>query len=225
MNPAQNQHALEVAALAADYEQQGYTVHIRPDVEQIPLDLQGYYPDLLAEKDGQHLLILANNIQQPVPAISINRLQRVVENVKQLRGWKLLLVNYSPDYEAASMLQSPISWPDISNRITLAEHLRKSGEAEAAILLFWSALEALLRRHAEAVNLPLENLSVVALLDYLYSDADLSFEHFDQAKKLLAGRNKLAHGFPLSEAPQQASQLQMLLHNLSNEWLPTREAA
>lgn len=111
------------------------------------------------------------------------------------------------------------------SRVALAKHLRETGEAEAAILLFWSALEALLRRHAQSVELPLENLSVLALLDYLYSDADLSFEHFDQARKLLTGRNQLAHGFLLAEAPQQAVQLQGLIDDLANEWLPTREAA
>jgi len=103
--------------------------------------------------------------------------------------------------------------------------LREAGDAEAAILLFWSALEALLRRHAESLDLPLEQLSVRALLDYLYSDADLSYEHFDQAKKLLSGRNQVAHGFFLPEASQQARQLQSLIDELSDEWLLMRNVA
>ena len=224
MNPYQSQHEQEVATLAATYEKQGYTVRLRPNVEQIPLDLNGYYPDLLAEKEDEHLLIMAKSSRDPMP-ISISRLQSLVENVKRLPGWKFLLVNYSPEYEAASMLHIPLSWSDINSRVGLAKQLRESGEAEAAILLFWPALEALLRRHAESVELPLKNLSVVALLDYLYSDADLSYEHFEQARKLLAGRNQLAHGFPLPEASQQAIQLQRLVDDLSNEWIPTRTAA
>jgi hypothetical protein len=224
MNSLQHQHDSQVAALAADYESQGYKVHIKPAIEQIPLDLNGYYPDILAEKEDQHLLVLANNTRKPVP-ISISRLQSLIENVKQLPGWRFLLVNYSPEYDATSFARVPLTWPDIVSRVSLAKHLRETGEAEAAILLFWSALEALLRRHAESVDLPLEHLSVTSLLNYLYSDADLSFEHFDQAKKLLAGRNQLAHGFPLAEASQQATQLQGLIDDLSSEWLPTREAA
>ena len=224
MNPHQSRHEKEVATLAAAYEKQGYTVHLRPDVAQIPADLNGYHPDLLAEKADEHLLVMAKSSRDQMP-ISISRLQSLVENVKRVPGWKFLLVNYSPDYEAASLIQAPLSWSDINSRVDLAKQLRESGEAEAAILLFWPALEALLRRHAESVDLPLESLSVVALLDYLYSDADLSYEHFEQAKRLLTGRNQLAHGFPLPEANQQAVQLQRLVDDLSNEWIPTRTAA
>lgn len=224
MNSYQSPHEKEVAALAATYEKQGYIVRLRPAVEQIPLDLNGYYPDLLAEKDDEHLMVMAKSSRDPMP-IFISRLQSLVENVKRVPGWKFLLVNYSPEYEAASLLQIPLSWSDIINRVALAKQLRESGEAEAAILLFWPALEALLRRHAESMNLPLEHLSVRALLDYLYSEADLSYEHFEQAKNLLAGRNQLAHGFPLPEATQQAVQLQSLVDDLTHDWQPTRHAA
>ncbi|WP_210515383.1 hypothetical protein [Hymenobacter terricola] len=224
MNSAHRQHDIQVAALAESYRQQGYSVTAPPDRESVPFDLNGFRPDLLAEKEGQHLLILANNTQQP---ISISRLRELTETIKQQSalGWRLLLINYSAESAAGGLPQDPISWSTIVQRISQAKKLREAGEAEAAILLFWSALEALLRRHAESLGFPLEQLSVRALLDYLYSDADLSYEHFDQAKHLLSGRNKVAHGFPLPEAPQQASHLQTLIDELSDEWLPMRNVA
>ncbi|MFD1468654.1 hypothetical protein ACFQ48_10500 [Hymenobacter caeli] len=224
MNPSQRQHDIQVAALAESYRQQGYAVTAPPDMESVPFDLNGFRPDLLAEKQGQHLLILANNTQQP---ISIGRLRELSETIKQqpTPGWRLLLINYSPESVAGGLLQDPISWDNIIQRTGQAKKLREAGEAEAAILLFWSALEALLRRHAESLGFPLEQLSVRALLDYLYSDADLSYEHFDQAKMLLSGRNKVAHGFTLPEASQQANLLQNLIDELSGEWLPMRNVA
>lgn len=224
MNPSQRQHTIQIAALAESYRQRGYSVSAPADMESVPFNLNGYIPDLLAEKDGQHLLILANNTQQP---ISIDRLRELMETVKQQpeQGWRLLLINYSPENVAGGLPQDPISWSSIVQRIGQAKRLREAGEAEAAILLFWSAFEALLRRHAESLDLPLEQLSVRALLDYLYSDADLSYENFDQAKKLLSGRNQVAHGFSLPEASQQAHQLQSLIDKLSDEWLPMRNVA
>lgn len=224
MNYSQRQHDSQVAALADRYKQQGYHVSVPADMESVPFDLNGYIPDLLAEKNGQHLLILANNTKQP---ISISRLRDLMETIKQqpVPGWRLLLVNYSVESETDGLPLEPITWDSIVQRVAQAKRLREAGEAEAAILLFWSALEALLRRHAESVDLPLEHLSVRALLDYLYSDADLSYEYFDQAKKLLSSRNRLAHGFPVSEIHQQATQLQTLIDNLSSEWLPNRAAA
>ncbi len=222
MNSSQRQHDIQVIALAEKYKQQGYTVSIPADMESVPFDLYGYVPDLLAEKEGQHLLIVANNTKQPV---SISRLREVAELVNRQAGWRFLFVNTGPDTEAGPLPQSPISWASIVQRIAQAKHLGESGESEAAILLLWSAFEALLRRHAESMDLPLEQSSVWALLDYLYSEADLSYEHFEQAKKLLSGRNQLAHGFPLPEAPQQATQLQKLIDELSGEWLPVRNVA
>lgn len=222
MTPAQRQHETQVAALAANYRQQGYAVSVPADRERVPFDLHGYRPDLLAEKETEHLLVLANSANAP---LSIGRLQELTATVKQHPGWRLLLVNLSPGSEVAGIPQAPIPWSNIRERIDQAKQLREAGAAEAAILLFWSALEALLRRHAESVSLPLEHASVRALLDYLYSEADLSYEHFDQAKQLLAGRNRLAHGFPLPDAPQHAVQLQELINDLSNSWAPLHNAA
>ena len=212
----------KVAALAAQYQEQGYAVQREPAPDCIPFSLGNYRPDLLAEKAGEHLLIEVKNRLTPV---SIGRLRDIAELVNQQPGWRFLFVNAGPDSEDDHLPQEPLSWSSIASRIAQAKRLHQTGDSEAAILLLWSALEALLRRHAESMDLPLAHLSALALLDYLYSEADLSFEHFDQAKKLLAGRNQLAHGFPLSEAPQQAIQLQGLIDDLSRDWLPAREAA
>ena len=212
----------KAASLAAEYNKQGYVVQLYPTPDRIPFSLGGYQPDLLAEKEGEHLLIEIKN--QTVP-VSINRLQDVAEIVSKQPGWRFLFVNTGSESENTNLPQEPLAWSSIASRISQAKRLREVGEAEAAILLFWSALEALLRRHAESVGLPLEQLSVRALLDYLYSEADLSFEHYDEAKKLLVSRNQLAHGFPLPEATQQALQLQELVEDLSNDWLPARQVA
>ena len=222
MSPAQRQHATQVAALADQYRQQGYVVSVPADREAVPFDLQGYLPDLLAVKEQQHLLLLVNDGHG---AVSVSRLQQLVETAKQHPGWRVLLVNDAPESQGQGILQDPISWASITQRADQARQLRETGASEAAILLLWTAFEALLRRHAESLDMPLGHSSVRALLDYLYSDADLSYEQFEEAQRLLVGRNQLAHGFPLAEASQQATRLQTLLDELSGEWLPTRQAA
>lgn len=222
MNSFQTQHANRVAALAEQYRQQGFRVSVPADMESVPFLLNGYIPDILAEKPNENILIEVKGRSSPS---SISRLRDVTEIVKQHPGWRFLFVNTEPDSADDYLAQEPLSWDTIANRATQAKRLQEAGEPEASILLSWSALEALLRRHAERMGLPLAHASVPALLDYLYSEADLSYEHFEQAKQLLTSRNQLAHGFILAEAPQQASQLQGLLADLSNEWLPTREAA
>lgn len=222
MNPFQTQHDDKVAALAEQYRLQGFSVSVPADAESIPFDLNGYVPDILARKGTEYVLIEVKSVAAPA---SISRLRDVAEIVKQHAGWRFLFVNTSPDSAGNYLAQEPLPWDSIASRANQARRLHEAGEPEASILLSWSALEALLRRHAESMDLPLAHASVLALLDYLYSEADLSYEHFEQAKQLLAGRNQLAHGFTLPEAPKQAAQLQVLLADLSNEWLPTRKAA
>lgn len=218
---AQNERN-RVSTLAAEYRRQEYQVQIDPEPATIPFSLGTYRPDILAEKGDDHVLIEVKSYSAPA---SISRLRDVTEIVKQHTGWRFLFVNVGPDSADAYLAQEPLSWDNIASRATQARRLHEAGESEASILLSWSALEALLRRHAESIDLPLAHASVLALLDYLYSEADLSYEHFEQAKRLLTGRNQLAHGFPIQEASQQATQLQKLVSELANDWLPLRSAA
>lgn len=215
MKPVQpSPHAARVATLAAEYAANGYAVQLAPTA--LPFDLGGYVPDLLAEKDGEHLLIEVKDAAVPV---SFSRFREVVETVRQVPGWRFLLVaNPASEVTVLGLPPEPLAWPDIASRIQQAKRLHDAGESEAAILVFWSALEALLRRHAESIDLPIERLPVTALVDYLYSEAELSFEQFDRAKALMTGRNRLTHGFPLPEAQQNAAQLQGLIDELTNDW-------
>ncbi|RZK52359.1 MAG: hypothetical protein EOO59_13790, partial [Hymenobacter sp.] len=107
MSPAQRQHEHQVAALAASYAQAGYAVAVRPDPASIPFDLNGYQPDLLATKGEENLLLLVN----AGGAVSIGRLHDLAETVKQQPGWRLLVVNHSPEHAVAGIPQEPLPWP------------------------------------------------------------------------------------------------------------------
>lgn len=221
MNDSEQQYNAKVAALAVEYERNGYTVQRQPRAP-LPFDLGSYRPDLLAEKGDEHLVIEVKSSQAP---ISLSYFRDLVETIRQQPGWRFLLVIDSPTQDAASLLREPLSWQGITDRLAHAEHLQELGESEAATLIFWTALEGLLRRYAESIGLPLGHLPVTALLNYLYSEAELSFEQFDKAKKLMASRNQLAHGFQTQGAAQYASELQELIKELADNWWPTQRAA
>lgn len=222
MNRPPNQHETQLASLAADYEKQGYAVRRRPAPGSIPFDLNGFAPDLLAEKDAEHLLVLVKDSTTPV---SIGRLRDLTETVRQQPGWRFILVNAAPESEAFGLPGEPLSWQGIADRIAHAKRLQELGELEAAFLVSWSALEALLRRHVESVNLPIEHLPVRALIDYLYSEAELSFEQFEKAKSLAVNRNQLAHGFQVSEVGKSVVHLLELIEALLTTWQPIRQAS
>ena len=219
-----NKGAAKVQELVRSYKAQGFAVKTEPAAEDIPFDLGGYQPDLLAEKEGQHLIVEVKKAGVP---LSVDRLQSLAEIIRQHAGWRLLLVPTDEEgpSQPLSNVGELVSWQAVAERAKRADHLLQLGETDAAFLILWSAFEAMLRRHAEQVSLPIERLSTSALLNYLYSQGELSYEQFQQALAALQVRNRLAHGFEASEATQEARPLHTLVANLLHEWTYTQNAA
>lgn len=219
-----NTEAVKVQELARSYEAQGFAVKTAPATGDIPFDLGGYRPDLLAEKEGQHLIVEVKKAGVP---LSVDRLQTLAEIIRQHAGWRLLLVPTDEEgpSQPLSNASELVSWQAVAERAGRADHLLRLGETDAAFLMLWSALEAMLRRHAEQVGLPIGRLSTAALLNYLYSQGELSYEQFEQALAALQVRNQLVHGFEAAEATQEARPLHTLVAHLLHEWTYTQNAA
>ncbi|WP_035559962.1 hypothetical protein [Hymenobacter sp. IS2118] len=207
-----------IPELASRYIQQGYKVRVGPPATAVPFDLRGYRPDLLAEKEDEHLLIEVKGAQAPIP---IERLQELILTVRQHPGWRFLLV--TPDRpEPVQHLRRTtelLPWASARARAQRAQHLLATGDSESAFLLAWAALETLLRRHAEAQALPFDQLADLSLLRQLYSFGHLSIPHYDFALEALTLRDELTHGFqPTQPIEPAANQLLALLNDLLQEW-------
>ena len=91
--------------------------------------------------------------------------------------------------------------------------------------MLWVTLEALLRRHAEQIALPVDRQPTSALLNYLYSQGELTFEQFQLALMAQQVRDQLVHGFEAAEVPTVTQSLQALVSELLAEWAYTQHAA
>lgn len=224
MSSAETNIAQKIHELTRSYEEQGFVVKPEPGARDLPFDLGGYVPDLLVEKDDQHLLVEVKPAGVP---LSADRLQTLAATVRQHAGWRFLLV--TADDVVAGLLPASVgelvSWQVVAERARRAEHLLNLGETDAAFLMLWSALEALLRHHAAQVSLPIERLPTAALLDYLYSQGELPFAQFEQAQAALQVRNRLAHGYEATETSRETRPLHTLVADLLQEWQHTRNAA
>lgn len=220
----QNSEAAKVAELTRSYEAQGFAVKTQPAASDIPFDLGGYRPDLLVEKEGQHLIVEVKKVGVP---LSVDRLQTLASTIRQHTGWRFLLVPADEEFLGQPMSSAGelVSWPAVAERVKRIEHLLNIGETDAAFLMLWSTLEAMLRRHAEQIALPIERLPASALLNYLYSEGELTYEQFQQALAALKVRNRLVHGFEAAEATQEARPLYTLVEALLQEWTYTQNAA
>ena len=113
-----------------------------------------------------------------------------------------------------------LSWQQVFTRKTQGERLISSGENEGAFLSLWGTLEALLRRQAEEVSIPIERFPPVSLIKHMYSQGELSIEEYDRAMLLLSVRNRLIHGFEAPEVNESVSELLALVNELISLWAP-----
>lgn len=217
MTEMELRHHEKVRELADRYASQGFQVAVEPAGATLPFDLGDYHPDLIAQKDDQHLIV---EVKETSDRISVDRYRDLAEEVGRHPGWRFLLVTTN-DVESRSLPGAPdelASWPEVIERFTRAERLLDAGDSDAAYLLMWSALEAMLRRHAESVALPLERFHIQALIKHIYSQGELSIPQFDRAMAALKLRNLLIHGSPAPELADAARDLRSLIKELSDEW-------
>ena len=213
-------HDKSVSKIAEKYRQQGYTVLVDPEPEDIPFDLGTYRPNLIAKKNEAEGYIIEFN--GSARQTSIDRLKEIAEIVSENTGWRFLLIT-----EKDALLKDQdnqenlLSWEQIFSRTTQSERLISLGENEGAFLSLWATIEALLRRRAEEVTIPIERFPPVSLIKHMYSQGELSIEEYDRAILLLRVRHRLIHGFQTPEINESVSELLVLVHELISLWAPS----
>lgn len=185
-----------VAKVAEDYRRRGYEVDIAPSAARLPEFLAGFQPDLIARGPSESVVV---EVKVGTRTSVAERLRDVAERVNREPGWRFSLVFASPDEpdEISDADLAPLAV--LEARVRNAEGLFQAAQIEAAFLLFWSALEGLLRLLGHRANLPLEALPPSMLIRELYSAGELSREQFELLLRLLPVRNRLVHGVGAGE--------------------------
>lgn len=217
MSAIADPHALKVRELAARYAEQGFDVVVDPREEDLPFDLEGYRPDLLARRGGDGDLV---EVKLSGTRLSVDRFREIAEEVRRHPGWRFILVtadDVARDEIPAAGDGLP-SWRRIRERAAAALAVAERGEsAEAALLALWAALEGILRRFARGMSLPVDRLPTSTLLRHLHSHGELSMEQYDLAMHALEVRNAVAHGYDAPETAETARRLGTLVRDLLTE--------
>lgn len=215
-------HDRSVSKIAEKYRQEGYKVFVEPEPEDIPFNLGIYRPNLIAKKNESEGYIIEFNASGR--QTSIDRLREIAEIVSEHTGWRFLLINeddalQKDNYGEVKLL----TWEQIFRRKAQSERSISLGENESEFLSLWGVMEAILRRRAEEVTIPIERLPTVSLIKHMYSQGELSIEEYDRAMLLLGVRNRLIHGFQAPEVNESVSELLALVNELISLWA-TQEA-
>jgi hypothetical protein len=211
---AANEQTLKVAdELAA----KGYQVTIEPSPDNLPFDLGGYCPDLLAFKDGGGIIL---EMKPRLAGVSVDRFQELAERIAQHAGWRFMLVtlddvtkNILPEGQ-----EDLPSWSALKDKVAGIDGLIGTGLLEPALLYLWGAIEAMLRKRALAQLLPIDRFPADKLLKHSYSSGELSIQEFDLITPLLAKRNRVAHGLVTVLVAEELKELLGVTCALLDKW-------
>ena len=223
-DPTKNLHDQKLDSLVQKYQGEGYSVLREPSPQELPFDLDGYRPDLVATKgDGSGLIV---EVKTSSSRISVDRFQALSEVISSHPGWRFLLVTLE-DGDAkkipATIGELP-TWAQLGERVQEVRILMDSGMLGPALLYLWGIVEAALRKQAIAQNIPVDRLPPEKLLKHMYSQGEISVDEFDLFSQFKDSRDRLAHGLLETLNPTTARKLLDAIMSLLVEWTTVESA-
>lgn len=213
----QREHKSQLDLLASQLAQQGFGVITEPTKEQLPFDLDNYHPDLIAAKHNTGMIV---EIKTSTARLSVDRFQKIAQEVSRHSGWKFLLVtpeDVNTD-KSLTLIGEATSWEQLQKKLSQATAILEQGILEASILYLWSIFESALRKRAIEQNIPIERFPTSKLLNHMYSLGELSVEHIDSLQSVMEIRNQIAHGINTPLEPEIVWQFLRIIRILFNEW-------
>jgi hypothetical protein len=192
-NMIQSLYEQKIQSAAQELLANGYQVSIDPLVSNLPFELGGYIPDLIATKDDKGIVL---EIKASLKRLSVDRFQDIAERVATHPGWRFLLVTLDDTSEKilpSSAGELP-SWEELNISLGKLNTLIQDSFLEPAFLYLWSILEAALRKRAITQNIPISRFPTKELLNHAFSSGEISISDFDLFTSYLDVRNRIAHG-------------------------------
>ena len=216
-NITQSLYEQRIESTAQELLANGYKVSIEPLVADLPFELGGYRPNLIATKDAEGIVL---EIQTTLNRLSVDRFQDISERVATHHGWRFLLITLDDTSEQilpSSGNELP-SWHELNTRLVTLNMLIEDLLFEPAILYLWSILEAAFRKRSIAQNLPISRFPTKQLLNHTFSSGEISISEFDLFKTSLEIRDKISHGTIVSIDPKMLDSANSSIQILVKAW-------
>jgi hypothetical protein len=214
-NSGHETYQQKLQEIASEYQARGYEVLIEPGPEKLPEFLASFHPDLVARGPSESVVV---EIKVGTKTATSERFREIAETIQRQPGWRFSLVVIDPrSDEVALPTQQLLDRKEITVRFERANELLNTGMVDAAFLLLWISVEALLRRIATREGLPLERVPSSSLLKELFSLGILSRSQLDVAQRAFSVRNALVHGFEATKLDETARELAQLAQQLLSE--------
>lgn len=191
VNEYQRQRVQEVAR---EYRKHGYEVIIQPSVSQLPPFLASFRIDLLARNAEENVVI---EVRTQGSLTNTPELDAIAKAIQDRPSWRFELVVSNPRDRASVYFKDAISIdrPDIVARLDEARELSDQEHGEAALLLLWSATEALLRYIADSEGIQVVGHDPNQVAKSLFTYGVLDKEQYQVLQDGLETRNMIVHGY------------------------------
>ena len=184
--------------LAAEFRSKGYRVLLHPGNDQLPGFLKSFEPDLIATSTTENVVV---EVRSP-DALQSPDFVRLAEAIEHAPGWRLqLAVVDIPAPQELPQRAEVAGVEQVRAFLDQARTLLTEERLEPAAILGWSAVEAILRRHAERLGVDARRRGSAYLLKHLYTAGTLDEQQYETFERMLELRNALVHGFAVSVDP------------------------
>lgn len=180
-----NSYRERVSELIGEYESKGFFVEQQPRLKAFG----AYTPDFVATR-GAEKIVVEVKYSSGSREDDLRRADQLAQyaEIASKQGWQFEVVVIGPKRP-----QKPMPENKVELRFTEAEKLLKNKHIEAALLIAWSALEAVLRRYAEKKRHTGPS-QPASLIKNLYAEGLISEQAFRVLQRANIARGRLAHG-------------------------------
>ena len=188
--------SLRIQAAIQAYRGKGYDVSVEPQGNQLPDFLQAFRPDLIAYKGDEQIVVKVRARGQVSDFPQVNELAKVVRNEA---GWKFELFLLGPENSFFVDGASPLTVDEIRSKRKEVALVVENGHLEAAFLIGWSLVEAILRSLAVKEGIEGKTATPDYLLKQMTFEGIIARETYYDLKHAQKTRNAIVHGFKPSQ--------------------------
>lgn len=202
--------------IAEDYQRRGYTVVSEPPAASLPSFLGNYQPEILATKGDENMLIdVKTEGVRDVAAF-----MRMWDEVGRHPGWQMSCATV-PNVDPEVNTSGEISDLDVDG---LLQHLReidllsRDSQAPPSVLTsLWIVYIAALRLFAIQEGFDRDGDTDLYRMDRAASNGLITNAEFEEARALLALRNRIVDGSDAVVAPEDFLQLRQMIQRLIDQ--------
>ncbi|CAN5563571.1 hypothetical protein BH10CHL1_BH10CHL1_07210 [soil metagenome] len=180
--------------LAREYRKLGYEVITEPTQEQLPDFLATLQPDMIASNQQEHVVI---EVKSQRTLTNSPELKEIANAIQGKNGWRFELVVTNPREKdwIKTTSDSLLNRSEVLYRLQEARHLSEQEHGEAAFLLAWSAVEAVLRNLVAKVAVSSEHATSESIVKNLFAYGLIDKEQYETLLAGMAIRNSIVHGY------------------------------